>query len=389
MKIAIYGAGAIGGLVAARFAHHGADVVLVCRTAEQADAIGRDGLRLITPRATTVVPIVATTAPAAAVDIAFLAIKAYALRALLDAGTLDNARTVVPLLHGREHPAVLRQALPTAVGVRVAAIYAQASRTGVDTVEQQSMSARIALSSLSGVGDDPLRTALTVAGFATDVAREAQVVWDKFTRVCWAATLCSVPGTILGRARTTLQGQADALAAELDNVATADGVAMDGAQLRAQLWSLPATLEPSLLRDVQAGGHSETEAITGAPNSPSRVPGRSRSRCRAPIRLLAPAEPSSRAAAIDVSVPDRSVRQERSDRGSTNLHRTSARRDVHRSDGSGSQGRGDRVRRLLPLRPLPVDGRRRGAPPRVDRRLDNASRPGPRHYDDHPGQLPW
>lgn len=298
MTIAVYGAGAIGGLVAARLAQHSADVVLVCRTTLQADVIARDGLRLVTPTDTTVVPVAATTAPATGADVALVAVKAYALQSLLDADAFRDVYTVVPLLNGLEHPAELRRALPT-VDIRVAAIYVQASRTAADTVEQQSRVARIALGPASPSGDtDPLRARLAAAGFGTDVGEERRVLWEKFTRVCWAATLCSSTGTALGAARAALRGDADALGRELAAVATADGVPTDGTKLLETMWALPATVEPSMLRDVEAGGPSETEAITGALVRRARalaVPVPVAERLYARLRQLSPPVPAQRA----------------------------------------------------------------------------------------------
>ena len=62
------------------------------------------------------------------------------------------------------------------------------------------------------------------------------------------------------------------------------------------------------------------------------------------------------------------------------LHRTPAGRDVRRPARRRPQGRGARLRGVLPLRPLPRDERRRRARP--ERRLDDAGRPGPRHQHD-------
>lgn len=263
MTFAVYGAGAIGGLVAAQLAQHGADVHLVCRTEAQAEAINRSGLRLSTLTGAATVRLTALTAPTIRADTAIVAVKAYALESMLEAGAFRDARTVVPLLNGLEHPDVLRRGLP-GIEVRVGAIYATASRTDIDAVEQQSAGAHIALGPAGLPGDDALKTALVAAGFAIDVHHEQRVLWEKFTRVCWAATLCSVLGSTAGVARTALHDEAHVLAAELAAVATADGVPTDADRLRETLWDLPPSLEPSMVRDVVAGGPSETEAISGA-----------------------------------------------------------------------------------------------------------------------------
>ena len=66
------------------------------------------------------------------------------------------------------------------------------------------------------------------------------------------------------------------------------------------------------------------------------------------------------------------------------LHRTPAGRDLRRPARRRPARRDARLRRLLPQRPLPGDGRRATALPGPDRRVDHARRPGPRHVDDPP-----
>ena len=75
-------------------------------------------------------------------------------------------------------------------------------------------------------------------------------------------------------------------------------------------------------------------------------------------------------------------------RGPPDLHRAPAGRDVRRPPRRRLDRRAARVRRVLPLRPLPRHGHRRAARP--DRRLGDAGRPGPRHHHDparHPGHV--
>ena len=74
------------------------------------------------------------------------------------------------------------------------------------------------------------------------------------------------------------------------------------------------------------------------------------------------------------------------DRRPPHLHRAPAGRDLRRPPRRRHAGRAARLRRVLPQRPLPGDGRRaRGRrAARADRRLDDARRPRPRHDDDPP-----
>ncbi len=95
MKIAVYGAGAIGGHLAARLVRGGADVAVIARGAQLA-AIRARGIRIIAPDLDEVVPVVASDNPAAfgAVDAVLVTVKAPALASvaagigpLLRAGT--------------------------------------------------------------------------------------------------------------------------------------------------------------------------------------------------------------------------------------------------------------------------------------------------------------
>ena len=71
-------------------------------------------------------------------------------------------------------------------------------------------------------------------------------------------------------------------------------------------------------------------------------------------------------------------------RAAPHLHRAPAGRHLRRPPGRRPGRRAPRLRRLLPLRPLPGDGRARDGLPGPDRRLDHAGRAGPRHVHDPP-----
>lgn len=104
MKVAIIGAGAIGGLLAARLSATDARVTLVARTAA-ANALRREGLTMVTPlnRVVRVNPRV-TDDPLSlgAQDVVFLCVKSYALRGVVDslAPLLGPDTAVVPMVNG-------------------------------------------------------------------------------------------------------------------------------------------------------------------------------------------------------------------------------------------------------------------------------------------------
>ena len=83
MRIAIVGAGAIGGYIGGRLCQAGADVVLLARGAHL-DAMARDGLRIQSPDGDADVRPVVTDDPGcvSTADVVLLAVKAHALPAL-------------------------------------------------------------------------------------------------------------------------------------------------------------------------------------------------------------------------------------------------------------------------------------------------------------------
>jgi len=103
VKIAIVGAGAIGGFLGARLARQGSDVVLVARGPHLA-AMRKDGLRLIEPDGESVVPVEATDDLSAlrAADVVFITLKAHSLPAMAEslAANLSPSAAVVSAQNG-------------------------------------------------------------------------------------------------------------------------------------------------------------------------------------------------------------------------------------------------------------------------------------------------
>jgi 2-dehydropantoate 2-reductase len=103
MKICVFGAGAMGGLLGARLADAGEDVSLVARGSHLA-AIQRHGLRLVAKEGDIVVAPPSTDDPATlgVQDVVILAVKATALRAAADSirPLLGSHTVLVPALNG-------------------------------------------------------------------------------------------------------------------------------------------------------------------------------------------------------------------------------------------------------------------------------------------------
>ncbi|MBP2299158.1 ketopantoate reductase family protein [Azospirillum picis] len=104
MKVAIIGAGAVGGLLAARLGATGAEVTLVARP-NAAAAIRRNGMTMVTPlnRVARLNPRVTDDSLSLGPqDLVFLCVKSHALRGTIDtlAPLLGRETTIVPMVNG-------------------------------------------------------------------------------------------------------------------------------------------------------------------------------------------------------------------------------------------------------------------------------------------------
>ncbi len=104
MKVAIIGAGAVGGLLTARLGATDAEVTLVARP-NAAAAIRRNGLTMVTPlnRVARIAPRVTDDSLSLGPqDVVFLCVKAHALRGTIDtlAPLLGPETAIVPMING-------------------------------------------------------------------------------------------------------------------------------------------------------------------------------------------------------------------------------------------------------------------------------------------------
>src|SRR5918999_3046482 len=115
MRIAVFGAGAVGGYFGGRLAEVGEDVAFIAR-GDQLRALRGDGLRVDGVAGDCAIsPVAATDDPAEVgpVDCVLVAVKTWQLPDAAKAmGPLVGPRSfVVPLLNGVEAPDVLAEAL--------------------------------------------------------------------------------------------------------------------------------------------------------------------------------------------------------------------------------------------------------------------------------------
>jgi 2-dehydropantoate 2-reductase len=307
-RICVFGAGAVGGHLAAKLAAAGHDVSVIARGANL-ESIRARGLTLRTKidgADRTISGRVRASDRAADLgpqDFVFVTTKANALAAIAEAvPTLSHAETAfvfaqngVPwwyaqgLSSSRPAPPDLSRLDPGGVLARAlvpervigAVVYSSNDPIEPGVVENRSPGRNMLV---LGEPDDraskrvsdlrPLLAAADMPSPATDDIRQS--VWDKIT-MNFASTLCVPVGEPI---RVTIEDPAlralrDRLFAEGRAIAKAHGVSPENAVKRpggAQP-STPSNHKPSMLQDYELGRPMEVEAILAAPCAFARAAG--------------------------------------------------------------------------------------------------------------------
>ncbi|MBX0298892.1 ketopantoate reductase family protein [Cryobacterium sp. 1639] len=259
--IAVVGAGAVGGLIAALLHRTGVDVVAVARP-DTARTIAEDGLTIHSRQFGDGVSRirVATRIPAGAHVI--LATKAAALPAL--APEIGSARPaeIVSLLNGIEHLAVLHDAAPGSV-VAGASVAVESTRLAPTVIEHRSPFLRLTVP--AHAADTAIVLAWQAAGFDVTIGgSDNDVLWTKLRFLAPMALLTSHWRLPIGAAVDRDPALTLALLTEVAQIATLDGVPTDAGQLARALAALPPGMRSSLQNDLEAEQANELDAIGGA-----------------------------------------------------------------------------------------------------------------------------
>ena len=321
MRIAIYGAGGVGGYFGGVLARAGQDVVLVARGAHL-DAIRSHGLLVRTPGGDfrTHPPATADPADIGSVDAVIVAVKSLHLPAVC-AGIgplLGPATLAVPLLNGVDaHEALLPAAGRDRVGKGLVRIISEVAAPG--EIRHIGVEPYVALAERDGRASpraEALVGALAQAGVHAEIPPDIDAaVWQKFLFVCSLGGVCAVCRMPIGpvRANPASRDLLRRAMEEIAAVAAARGVALpaDAVARALEIFdSFPAEGTSSLQRDIAAGVPSELDAWNGAAvrmGAESAVPTPVHSFIHA---ALLPSELAARAAA-NAPVPDSGTFQER------------------------------------------------------------------------------
>jgi 2-dehydropantoate 2-reductase len=268
MSIAVLGPGGVGGLLAALLERAGHEVTVVARdsTAERIAASGIEvdsvtfGRFTARPRA-----VERLTEPA---DALLVATKASGLEAALERIDVEPA-TVLPLLNGLDHIAVLRRRFPSD-SVLAGSIRVEADRPRAGTVVHTSPFLLVSMASrvpAMAPRIERLAAALGDAGVPFEVLdSEANVMWSKLVRLNALACTTSAYDKLLGEIRSTPALRADLVGAMMEAAAAGreEGADVDGETAIEELERAHATLGSSMQRDIAAGREPELDAIPGS-----------------------------------------------------------------------------------------------------------------------------
>ena len=276
MRIAVIGAGGVGGYFGGCMARAGHEVKFLAR-GPHLDAIRSRGLEVREPDgAWTVRPLAAAEAadllPA---DFAVVAVKSYSLSEAAPAvrRLAEGGAVVVPLLNGVEAFESLAASgvPPGRMLAGLAVISAEKSEPGVIT--RRSDFRRVVVGERSG---GPSERAEKIAAAFREGGAEARVsediavdLWRKFlflTTIAAACGLCRAPvGAVL---KAPLGPELiDRAGREIAAVARARGVALPPGEEDKVLQTIAALqphLKPSFLLDLERGGPNELDILSGA-----------------------------------------------------------------------------------------------------------------------------
>ncbi|HJU24687.1 MAG TPA: 2-dehydropantoate 2-reductase [Casimicrobiaceae bacterium] len=275
MRIAVIGAGGVGGYFGAKFARAGHDVAFVAR-GEHLDAMRERGLRIESALGDIVLPkVVATDDPLklGAVDIVMLCVKLWDVERAASqvAPLVERGGVVIPFQNGIDSPDILQRTLGESHVLGGVAYIAAAIRAPGIVAQTGSM-AKLRV----GAFDDRLAerarafvAACTTADIDAEVATDIRrAIWEKFaflTALSGMTALSRQPVGIV-RGDPDLRAAFEAALKETISVANARSVALGDdfveRQMRA-LDGLPAEMRSSMQNDLLAGRRLEAPWLCG------------------------------------------------------------------------------------------------------------------------------
>ncbi|HEY0195126.1 MAG TPA: 2-dehydropantoate 2-reductase [Kofleriaceae bacterium] len=308
-RIAIIGAGGVGGLLAAMLARAGQDVRLLARGAALT-AIRAHGVRLHEPEGSSVVPLAKVTDEPAELGVADLVLVAIKTWQLAELGprlqpVVGDQTLVIPTQNGVEASEILGRALgDERVAGGVAHMISRTDGPGEVRWFGPQPTLRIGARS-SGQRDgiaaaaETLRSGKIHVVVADDIEQER---WIKFLSISAYAAVGAIARVPVGelRSRPEARARLEATMRETAALAAARGVTLPADVVEdamRRLDALPASATASMHRNIVAGQPSELHELIGAVVRLGRESGVPTPVSAALYAELAPLEAAARARA--------------------------------------------------------------------------------------------
>jgi 2-dehydropantoate 2-reductase len=197
----------------------------------------------------------------------WVTVKAYDLVAALRAVPPNGSRivTVVPLLNGIDHVALLRRTF-NHEKVVPGTIAVESERVAPGQIIQRSAFVRLALSATGERQMEGVAKRLRHVGFSCEFQTdEKTMLWSKLAFLAPFA-LATTAGNKSKQeifADPVWRARLELTVREACAVATAEGASVDQLKIQAMIEGLPATMRSSMQKDVSAGRIPEVDAIGG------------------------------------------------------------------------------------------------------------------------------
>jgi 2-dehydropantoate 2-reductase len=276
MKVIVLGTGAVGAYYGGQLARAGHEVTCLAR-GDNLAVIRERGIEIRTPEGTFRAPVSVTdrAADLGPADFAILAVKSYSLAAIA-AVVQHCARqgtAIVPLLNGVETAERLAE-----LGVPRAAVVGglttiSAVRVGPGSVERRSPFQIVVVGEFDGQASERagrIVRAFRDAGVDARASDRIEVeLWQKFVFLTTMAAACGLARSAIGPLRAAPLGRRllQRAAEEIAAVGRARHIALpegEVARVMALIDGLRPDIKPSFLVDVEAGGPTELDVLSGA-----------------------------------------------------------------------------------------------------------------------------
>jgi 2-dehydropantoate 2-reductase len=285
MSIAILGAGGVGGYYGGILARAGHRVALLARGAHL-EALQERGLEVRTPEGTFTVAVEAAgeADEMRGIELAVVAVKSYSLAEIAPAARLlaERGAVVVPLLNGVEAAdRLIESGVP---GERVLGGLTEISavRIGPGVVERRSPFQRVVVGEREGgISERAERIAAAFREAGAEARASADITADLWRKLAFIATMsaaCGLARTSVGPVRAAPLGNLliERALREVTAVGRARGVDLPAdveEKILGFVSGMPGALKPSFLLDLEAGGPTELDDLSGAVSRLGRLAG--------------------------------------------------------------------------------------------------------------------